>query len=138
MDTRPVVPGSKPKLVPRIRERCSVSRCRWLAASLLAALVTVSLSPAAGAAFAPQKKQNPKSHAHHLLKAEEDLVAAEAAIATQNLPGAHKHVAAAMHQVEEAIAHHHKHFMSQPTGSGLGGIANRAKHHNHHATLKQA
>jgi hypothetical protein len=89
-------------------------------------------------ALAPAKAAQ-NGHAHHLLKAEEDLVAAEASIASANLAQAHKHVGAAIKQLEEAIAHHHKHHISQPrTGAGVGGVANRAHHAHHHATLKQA
>jgi hypothetical protein len=87
-----------------------------------------------------QKVQTQKGHAHHLLKAEEDLVAAEASIASGNLSQAQKHVAAAVKQLEEAIAHHHKHHISQPASGGgtVGKVANRARHAHHHATLKQA
>jgi hypothetical protein len=86
-------------------------------------------------------KQQPaqNGHAHHLLKAEEQLVAAEAALAAQNAAKSRKHVAAALKQVREAAALHHKH---RPSGgkkpSGFGGAFQAARHHNHHATLQRA
>jgi hypothetical protein len=79
-------------------------------------------------------------HGHHLEKALKDLQAAEAALAGNNLKKAHKDVASAIHQVEEAIAHHHKHHIApqgQPTGNGLSSSIAHAKHHHHHSLLKQ-
>lgn len=112
---------------------------RFCALAGFALAVSLASGNSADAVAAAKKAPAQKGHAHHLLKAEEDLVAAEASIASGNLSQAQKHVAAAVKQLEEAIAHH-KHHISQPaTGGGtVGNVANRARHAHHHATLKQA
>jgi hypothetical protein len=86
-----------------------------------------------------KQKSSQTGHAHHLLKAEEQLVEAESALVAQNAGKAQRHVTAALKQVQEAIAHHHKHHLSNaPRPSGFGGAFQAGRHHHHHATLKQA
>ncbi len=100
--------------------------------------LAVSLTVAAPAGARAPGAKNTKHHVHHLLQAEKDLTAAEVAIAKQNPQQAHRDVAAAIRQVEDAIHHHHKHHISQPTNSGLTGSFNRAQHQHHHSLLHKA
>ncbi|QJW93521.1 hypothetical protein [Frigoriglobus tundricola] len=111
---------------------------RLFALTGLALAVSLTVTAPAGARAPGANAKNTKHHAHHLLQAEKDLTAAEAAITQQNLPQAHKDVAAAIRQVEEAIHHHHKHHISQPTNSGLTGTFHRAHHQHHHSLLHKA
>jgi hypothetical protein len=128
-------------------------RPRALAA--LALVLSVTGSPA-GAAPVPAKfnpnltlalapGQNVRAstrhgHAHHLLQAEKDLRAALAALNAGNLKQAHRDVAAAIRQVEDAIHHHHKHHIApqgQPNGNGLSNSFRSARHHHHHSALQR-
>ena len=111
---------------------------RALAGALLALSLTLSTSPGFAAPPAKAKANNQTGHGHHLLKAEEDLVAAEAAIVSQNLSLAQKDVASALKEIQEAIAHHHKNNNTTNSASGLTGVIQKAKHHTHGTTLKQA
>jgi hypothetical protein len=113
----------------------------------VALVISLALSALPGSAAVQQVKapnkqktrQKNTGHAHHLLKAEEQLVEAEAALAARNAAKSQKHVAAALQQVREAVAHHHKHHLgSAKKPAGFGGAFQAAKHHDHHATLKQA
>jgi hypothetical protein len=97
-----------------------------LALALAATLTASDAAPARPKV----SSRNQTGHAHHLLRAEKDLRAAQAAITGQNLKKAHKDVAAAIRQVEEAIHHHHKHHIA-PTGQSTGNTP----HHQHHAHL---
>ena len=97
-----------------------------IACLALAVTVTVAAAPANAKANKVSKTNTQNGHGHHLLKAEQDLRAAQAAIAGGNLKQAHKDVAAAIHQIEEAIHHHHKNHIATQ------GQAN-TKHHDHHA-----
>lgn len=77
-------------------------------------------------------------HLHHLLKAEQDIRAAEVAIKSQNIRQAEKDIANAIRQIQDAMQHHHKHHIGQTTRTGLGGVAHRTHHHHHHSLLQQA
>jgi hypothetical protein len=121
-------------------------RTRAFAGVALALSLSAYTAPGADAApkAAVPNNQNAKQknaqtgHAHHLLKAEEQLVEAESALVAQNAGKAQKHVTAALRQVQEAVAHHHKHHVATARPSGFGGTFQAGKHHRHHATLKQA
>src|SRR5436190_15120634 len=114
-------------------------RCPMRARAVVAAFAALFAAALASAADPAAAKPNAKGHHHHLVKAEEDLVEAEASIAQANLAQAQRHVTAAIKQLEEAIAHHHKHHIApQGQSNGLSTAFQNAKHHKHHATLKQA
>jgi hypothetical protein len=105
---------------------------RALALAGLALAATLSGTAPTSAKVSP-KPSAQNGHAHHLLKAEKDLEAAQTAISGQNLKQAHKDVKEAIHQVEEAIHHHHKHHIAPQGQSGTTPTA----HHKHHEHLKQ-
>ena len=77
-------------------------------------------------------------HVQHLLKAEKDLLAAEAAIAARSPTQAHRDVASAVREVERAVQHHHTHYLTVPLGGGWTALIVRAQHHHHHGLLQQA
>ena len=77
-------------------------------------------------------------HIQHLLQAEKDLLAAESAIGSKNAVVAHKAVSSAVHQVEQAVTHHHAHFVVVPLGSGWEALILKAKHQHHHGLFTEA
>ena len=121
-------------------------RLRALAGVALAASLALCAAPGPAAPANPKvqnrqkakQKNHPTGHVHHLLKAEEQLVEAEAALVSQNASKAQQHVTNALKQVQEAIAHHHKHHLATSGSSGIGGTYRKGRHHKHHATLRQA
>jgi hypothetical protein len=104
--------------------------------ALIPVLALCFTSPA-GAIF-KAVVQAKHSHLHHLQQAEKDLITAETDLAANNLAGARKSVAAAIHQVEEAIHHHKHHLSTLPTGNGVSSLVTHAKHHHHHGLLQHA
>jgi len=76
-------------------------------------------------------------HHHHLHQALRDLQAAHAATKANNGAVANQALAAAVHNLEQAI-HHHKQYQLTLTQTGLGGLAVTGVHQTHHTHMNKA
>lgn len=117
-----------------------------LVRGLMAAVLAITLSapgPAAVVkhrAVAPHPRaahRNPHHHLQHLQQAAQDLKAAEATAAAGNAARTSQLLTAAHSQVEQAVSHHRQHHLTVRR-SGLGGLIQTARHHQHHGHLRAA
>lgn len=117
-----------------------------VAAGCALAVVLSVAGPAAALKLNRQSANHPsgvknqhlhQTHLSHLHQAIRDLKAAQGAVTANNPGQAHKDVAAAIHQIEQAIRHHHKRNLGQ-TRTGLSGALTTAAHHHHHDLLQRA